>query len=166
MSPGAPQPPQEGEPLESLESINRFGDPRRYHGHQRYLLKEPASSAIRQGSSEKIHTRYVPDDLEDLEKIMASIYYVNLSVLICADCWAIELFPIMPIHRLNEDPTRRGILADLTCDSDGKIDRFIDLRDVKSVLELHPFKPGEPYYRDVSQWSLPGDYGQSAQSVR
>jgi len=49
----------------------------------------------------------------------------------------------MPIHRLNEDP-RRGILADLTCDSDGKIDRFIDAD--KSVLELHPFKPGEPYY--------------------
>ncbi|NMG10165.1 biosynthetic arginine decarboxylase [Brasilonema sp. UFV-L1] len=91
---------------------------------------------------------YVPDELEDLEQIMASIYYVNLSVFQSApDCWAIDqLFPIMPIHRLDEEPTRRGILADLTCDSDGKIDRFIDLRDVKSVLELHPFKPGEPYY--------------------
>ena len=83
---------------------------------------------------------YVPDDLEDLEKIMASIYYVNLSVFQSVpDSWAIDqLFPIMPIHRLNEEPTRRGILADLTCDSDGKIDQFIDLRDVKSVLELHP----------------------------
>ena len=91
---------------------------------------------------------YVPDELEDLEKIMASIYYVNLSVFQSApDCWAIDqLFPIMPIHRLGEEPTRRGILADLTCDSDGKIDRFIDLRDVKSVLELHPLKAGEPYY--------------------
>jgi arginine decarboxylase len=91
---------------------------------------------------------YVPDDFEDLEKIMASIYYINLSVFQSApDCWAIDqLFPIMPIHRLDEEPTRRGILADLTCDSDGKIDRFIDLRDVKSVLELHPYKPGEPYY--------------------
>lgn len=91
---------------------------------------------------------YVPDDFEDLEKIMASIYYVNLSVFQSApDCWAIDqLFPIMPIHRLDEEPTRRGILADLTCDSDGKIDRFIDLRDVKSVLELHSYKPGEPYY--------------------
>lgn len=91
---------------------------------------------------------YVPDELEDLEKIMASIYYVNLSVFQSApDCWAIDqLFPIMPIHRLGEEPTRRGILADLTCDSDGKIDRFIDLRDVKSVLELHTLKPGEPYY--------------------
>ncbi|MEB3311133.1 MAG: biosynthetic arginine decarboxylase [Snowella sp.] len=83
---------------------------------------------------------YVPDDLEDLEKIMASIYYINLSVFQSApDSWAIDqLFPIMPIHRLDEEPTNRGMLADITCDSDGKIDQFIDLRDVKSVLELHP----------------------------
>jgi len=85
---------------------------------------------------------YVPDDLEDLEKIMASIYYINLSVFQSVpDSWAIDqLFPIMPIHRLDEEPTCRGILADLTCDSDGKIDQFIDLRDVKSVLELHPLR--------------------------
>jgi len=91
---------------------------------------------------------YVPDDLEDLEKIMASIYYVNLSVFQSApDSWAIDqLFPIMPIHRLDEEPTQRCIIADLTCDSDGKIDQFIDLRDVKPVLELHTLKPGEPYY--------------------
>ncbi|MEG5057813.1 biosynthetic arginine decarboxylase [Microcoleus sp. A2-C5] len=91
---------------------------------------------------------YVPDDLEDLEKVMASIYYINLSVFQSVpDSWAInQLFPIMPINRLDEEPTQRGILADLTCDSDGKIDQFIDLRDVKSVLELHTLKPGEPYY--------------------
>ncbi|MBW4540438.1 MAG: biosynthetic arginine decarboxylase [Myxacorys chilensis ATA2-1-KO14] len=91
---------------------------------------------------------YVPDDLEDLEKIMASIYYMNLSVFQSApDSWAIDqLFPIMPIHRLTEEPTKRATLADLTCDSDGKIDQFIDLRDVKSVLELHALKPSEPYY--------------------
>jgi arginine decarboxylase len=91
---------------------------------------------------------YVPDDLEDLEKIMASMYYMNLSVFQSApDAWAIDqLFPIMPIHRLNEEPTQRATLSDLTCDSDGKIDQFIDLRDVKSVLELHKLKPGESYF--------------------
>jgi arginine decarboxylase len=98
---------------------------------------------------------YVPDDLEDLEQIMASIYYANLSVFQSVpDSWAIDqLFPIMPIHRLDQEPTQRGILADLTCDSDGKISQFIDLRgDVKSVLELHPLEykndkhSPEPYY--------------------
>ena len=88
------------------------------------------------------HQEYVPDELEDLEKIMASIYYVNLSVFRSApDSWAInQLFPIMPIHRLDEEPTQRAILADLTCDSDGKINQFIDLHDVKDVLELHPLR--------------------------
>jgi arginine decarboxylase len=91
---------------------------------------------------------YVPDDLEELEQMMSSIYYINMSVFQSApDSWAIDqLFPIMPIHRLCEEPTRRGILADLTCDSDGKIDQFIDLRDVKPVLELHALKKHKPYY--------------------
>ena len=94
----------------------------------------------------------VPEDLEELATIMASTYYMNLSLFQSApDMWAIDqLFPILPIHRLEEEPTERGTLADLTCDSDGKIDRFIDLRDVKSVLELHPprYHKGrlEPYY--------------------
>jgi arginine decarboxylase len=89
------------------------------------------------------HQDCVPDDLENLEKTMASIYYANLSVFRSApDTWAInQLFPIMPVHRLNEEPTQRGTLADLTCDSDGKIDQFIDLRNSKPVLELHPLRP-------------------------
>ena len=62
------------------------------------------------------------------------------------DSWAIkQLFPVMPIHRLNEQPTRQAVLGDITCDSDGKIDQFIDRRDVKRTLPLHPFN-GEPYY--------------------
>ena len=96
---------------------------------------------------------YVPDDLEDLEKIMASIYYVNLSIFQSVpDAWAIDqLFPIMPIHRLQEKPTARAILADLTCDSDGVIDQFINLKDIKNVLELHPLSSvaennTQPYY--------------------
>lgn len=97
---------------------------------------------------------YVPDDLEGLEASLASIYYINLSVFRSApDTWAInQLFPIMPIHRLGEKPTAKATLADLTCDSDGKISQFIDLWDVKSFLELHSLSVDqsdhvfEPYY--------------------
>jgi len=93
---------------------------------------------------------YVPEELEPLEKGLADTYYGNFSVFQSApDHWAVkQLFPVMPIHRLDEKPTRRGIFADLTCDSDGKIDRFIDPRDVRDVLELHPWN-GEPYYVGV-----------------
>ncbi|MEZ6036379.1 MAG: biosynthetic arginine decarboxylase [Planctomycetota bacterium] len=91
---------------------------------------------------------YVPEELQGLERALADTYYCNFSVFQSApDHWAVkQLFPTMPIHRLNERPTRRAILADLTCDSDGKVDKFIDLRDVKSVLEVHPITPGKPYY--------------------
>jgi len=107
------------------------------------------------GIDERNYQEAYHDAGQDLEQIMASIYYANLSVFQSVpDSWAIDqLFPIMPIHRLDREPTQRGILADLTCDSDGKIAQFIDLRgDVKSVLELHPleYKNGkhspEPYY--------------------
>jgi arginine decarboxylase len=93
---------------------------------------------------------YVPDDLEPLEKGLADTYYGNFSVFQSApDHWAVkQLFPIMPIHRLEEKPTRRGVFADLTCDSDGKIDKFIDQRDVKDVLELHGVN-GQPYFIGV-----------------
>jgi arginine decarboxylase len=93
---------------------------------------------------------YVPDDLEPLEKGLADTYYGNFSVFQSVpDHWAVkQLFPIMPIHRLEEKPTRRGVFADLTCDSDGKIDKFIDQRDVKDVLELHALN-GQPYYIGV-----------------
>jgi len=89
----------------------------------------------------------VPEELEPLEKSLADTYYANFSVFQSApDHWAVkQLFPVMPIHRLREKPTRRGIFADLTCDSDGKIDKFIDTHDIKDVLELHS-PNGEPYY--------------------
>jgi arginine decarboxylase len=62
------------------------------------------------------------------------------------DSWAVkQLFPIMPIHRLDEEPFRHGILGDISCYSDGKVDQFIDRRDVKKTLPLHPFN-GEPYF--------------------
>jgi arginine decarboxylase len=91
---------------------------------------------------------YVPDELQGLEAMLADTYVCNFSAFQSVpDCWAVDqLFPIMPIHRLTEEPTRRGVLADITCDSDGKIDKFIDLRDIKSSLELHPVHQGEDYY--------------------
>jgi arginine decarboxylase len=93
---------------------------------------------------------YVPEDLAGLEKGMADTYYANFSVFqSMPDHWAVkQLFPVMPIHRLHEEPTRRGVFADLTCDSDGTINQFIDQHDVKDVLELHPVN-GEPYYIGV-----------------
>src|SRR5579862_1703561 len=92
----------------------------------------------------------VPEELDRLERSMADTYFCNFSLFQSVpDHWAINhLFPIMPVHRLNERPTRRGVLADITCDSDGKIENFIDLKDVKSVLELHALTP-EPYYLGV-----------------
>jgi len=94
---------------------------------------------------------YVPEELEPLEKGLADTYYGNFSVFQSApDHWAVkQLFPLMPIHRLDERPTRRGVFADLTCDSDGKIDKFIDQRDVKDVLELHTYHSNQPYYIGV-----------------
>jgi arginine decarboxylase len=90
----------------------------------------------------------VPEELEDLESILSDTYFCNFSVFqSLPDSWAIDqIFPIMPIHRLNERPMRRGVLADITCDSDGKIDHFVSLRDVKRALELHELRPGEEYY--------------------
>jgi arginine decarboxylase len=93
----------------------------------------------------------IPEELEGLEVILSDTYFCNFSVFqSLPDSWAIgQLFPIMPIHRLNEKPTRNGVLADITCDSDGKIDRFVSQRDVKRTLELHELRAGEEYYLGV-----------------
>jgi arginine decarboxylase len=89
-----------------------------------------------------------PEELADIETALSDTYFCNLSIFqSLPDIWAInQIFPILPIHRLNERPTRRATLADLTCDSDGKIDRFVDDRDIKRVLELHEIADGEDYY--------------------
>jgi len=90
----------------------------------------------------------VPEELEDLESTLSDTYFCNFSVFqSLPDSWAIDqLFPVMPIHRLDERPTRTGVLADITCDSDGKIDHFVSLRDVKRAVELHELRDGEKYY--------------------
>ena len=93
---------------------------------------------------------FVPEELVNLEKDMAYMYYCNFSVFQSApDMWAIDqLFPIIPIHRLDEKPTALGTLADLTCDSDGKVDKFITsgTEDVKHLLELHVPEDDKPYF--------------------
>ncbi len=90
---------------------------------------------------------YTPEELQGLELLLSDTYFCNFSVFqSMPDSWAVkQLFPVMPIHRLTEAPIRRAVLGDITCDSDGKIDQFIDLRDVRTTLELHPYK-NEPYY--------------------
>jgi arginine decarboxylase len=90
---------------------------------------------------------YVPEELNGLQSMLSDTYFCNFSIFqSMPDSWAVnQLFPIMPIHRLDEEPTRRAVLGDITCDSDGKIDQFIDLRDVRNTLELHPFN-GQPYF--------------------
>jgi arginine decarboxylase len=87
------------------------------------------------------------DILPELDAILIDRYFCNFSLFqSLPDSWAIDqLFPIMPIHRLGEEPTRRGTLQDVTCDSDGKIDQFIGWRTTQPSLELHPFRHGEPY---------------------
>ncbi len=89
----------------------------------------------------------VPEELEALDRSLADTYFCNFSVFqSLPDSWAIDqLFPVMPIHRLTECPTRRGVLADITCDSDGKIEHFIDKREVKDQLELHTLNDDEYY---------------------
>ena len=90
----------------------------------------------------------VPEELEGLEGILSDIYFCNVSIFqSLPDSWAIDqMFPVMPVHRLDECPTRNAVLADITCDSDGKIDHFVSLRETKRTLELHELRDGEPYY--------------------
>jgi arginine decarboxylase len=92
----------------------------------------------------------IPEDLQNLDEALSSTYFCNFSLFqSIPDSWAIkQLFPVMPIHRLNERPGEHAVLGDITCDSDGKIDQFIDRRDVKRTLPLHAFN-GDPYFLGV-----------------
>lgn len=92
-----------------------------------------------------------PAEIAEIERVLSDIYYCNFSLFqSLPDSWAIDqLFPVMPIHRLNEKPVRNGILADITCDCDGKIDRFVDRFGAKRFLPLHELKEAEEYYLGV-----------------
>lgn len=103
---------------------------------------------LRKISSVASKLNYIPEDLAAIPSKLSDTYFCNLSVFqSLPDSWAIEqIFPITPLHRLDERPDRKVVLADITCDSDGKIDRFVDLRDIKDYLPAHSLKKGENYY--------------------
>jgi arginine decarboxylase len=130
---------------EEAESLFKFGH---------FTLAERAQaerlfwSCCQKVLNQASRLRRIPEEIVDLRDEMAAIYYCNFSVFQSApDVWAIgQLFPVMPIHRLDEEPTVRAILVDITCDSDGKMDRFIDVEDVKHALEVHRLKQGERYF--------------------
>jgi len=104
------------------------------------------------GKLQKIvqHMDEVPEDLQNLDEQISETYFCNFSLFqSIPDSWAIkQLFPVMPIHRLKEKPGIHAVLGDITCDSDGKLDRFVDRRDVKKTLPLHSVND-EPYYLGV-----------------
>ena len=95
-----------------------------------------------------VSLKYCSEDLQELGDHLVDIYFGNFSLFqSLPDSWAIgHLFPIVPIDRLTEEPTRRATIADISCDSDGKIERFIDLKDVKKFVQFHEVKPEQPYF--------------------
>lgn len=130
--------------LEEARSLFRFGYLQlRELGTAESLFRACAQRII--ARMQKKHR--IPEELANIDDLFGNIYYCNFSLFQSApDIWAMDqLFPIMPIHRLDEEPTAKARLADLTCDSDGLIKGFIDVEDVKSALEVHETRPGEPY---------------------
>ena len=98
-----------------------------------------------------VETKHAPDELRQLLKMLSDKYFCNFSLFqSLPDAWAIDqVFPIMPIHRLNEQPTRSATIQDITCDSDGKIDNFISTRNSSYHLPVHAIRGKEPYYMGV-----------------
>ncbi len=118
---------------------------------QRSLSENLFLEALQRIKAELRLCERIPPELEGLREYLADIYYGNFSVFqSLPDTWAIDqVFPLMPIHRNDEEPTREAIIADITCDCDGKIDRFIDANEVRNTLALHPLKEDEEYVLGV-----------------
>ena len=108
------------------------------------LFRAIARQAVRFSKTAK----FIADEFVELESKLHDKYVCNFSVFqSLPDHWALDqLFPAMPIHRLNEPPTRKASLVDITCDSDGEVEKFVDRREIKSALEVHELVPGQPYY--------------------
>lgn len=117
---------------------------------ERALSEQIFWNTIHKIANVKKKIKHPPIELQDIESAIADIYYCNFSVFqSIPDSWAIDqLFPVMPIHRLLEFPKANGIIADITCDCDGKLDSFIDQHDVSHTLQLHELKE-EEYYLGV-----------------
>ncbi len=144
---------QHREELQSLFNLGYLNLQNRAEGE--WLFWEICRKAIK--FSRLLKER--PEEFSDLENILASKYICNFSVFQATpDAWALDqLFPIIPVNRLTEEPTEHATLCDLTCDSDGQIDKFVDLRDVKQALALHGVN-SEPYYLAIP---LVGAYQES-----
>ena len=108
-------------------------------------------SVSREINSIAKHLKHVPEELRGLDKILADKYFCNFSLFqSLPDSWAIDqLFPIVPIQRLDERPTRSATLQDITCDSDGKIANFVTNRHISNILPVHTLRKNEPYYLGV-----------------
>ncbi len=108
-------------------------------------------SVAREVYQYSINTKHVPDELRQIQKMLSDKYFCNFSLFqSLPDAWAIDqVFPIVPIHRLNEQPTRFATIQDITCDSDGKIDNFIATRNTSYNLPVHTLKGKEPYFLGV-----------------
>jgi len=128
--------------LYSLFNLGLLGLEDRAKGEK--LFSMIAAKAVRFSKSAK----FVADEFRELESKLYDKYICNFSVFqSLPDHWALDqLFPVLPIHRLNEVPTRRATLADITCDSDGEVEKFVDLKDIKEALEVHELHPEQPYY--------------------
>src|SRR5881394_797210 len=147
-----------GNRMESLHDIQQIKDEAQQNfelGHLDLESKAKIDSLYWQLAQEIVNMhrglRYVPDEVKELETSLSDQYICNFSVFqSLLDHWALgQLFPIMPIHRLTEAPERNGTIVDITCDSDGKVSKFIDLLDVRDTLPLHRINPGEIYYLGV-----------------
>ena len=118
---------------------------------ERTLAERYFWAIVKRIAQDKIKLKHIPKELTEIDASLADIYYGNFSIFqSLPDSWAIDqLFPIMPVHRLDEPPVCQAILADITCDSDGRINKFIDPQGVKHTLPLHPLLNGQEYYLGV-----------------
>ena len=118
---------------------------------QRTLADKFFWAIMKRIAQEKDKLKHTPKELADIDSSLADIYYGNFSVFqSLPDAWAIDqLFPVMPVHRLNECPSRQAVISDITCDSDGRLDKFIDPQGMRNSLDLHPLIEGEEYYLGV-----------------